>query len=221
MFSPRESMPADSTACVPWIESAVKNSSSKARLLLWVDAVGGFFVCHGSEVRFGQAVPEGSVDVPLLADLSRHHATIRRDEDGYTIEPVRDVWLNGRKIDATSWITDGSLLQFGSALTMRFSRPHPLSSTARLDFVSHHTTQPSTRAILLMADACVLGPGAHSHVVCRHWPHDVVLYRQHGGLYCRCEGTFEVDGKTFEKQAPLTLHSHVSGEEFSFGLEEI
>jgi hypothetical protein len=222
MVSPQWSMSTDSAAGVPWIDSsAVKNSPLKARLLLWVDAVGGYFVCHGNEIRFGQAVPDSSVEVPLLADLSRHHATIRRDEDGYTIEPVRDVWINHRKIDTLSWITDGSLLELGSALKMRFSRPHPLSATARLDFVSHHSTQPSARAVLLMADTCILGPGANNHVICRHWPHDVILYRQHGGLYCRSDGALEVDGKAYERQAPLSLHSHVAGTEFSFGLEEI
>jgi hypothetical protein len=159
MFNSARPLSTDSAASVQWIESAVKNPMSKPRLLLWVDAVGGFFVCQGSTIQLGQAVPDSTVDVPLLADLSRHHATIRRDEEGYTIEPVRDVWLNHHKIDAPTWLNDGCLIQLGPALVMRFSRPHPLSATARLDFVSNHRTQPSAAAVLLMADTCVLGPG--------------------------------------------------------------
>jgi hypothetical protein len=221
MYSSARPIPTDSAACVQWTESAVKNPIAKSRLLLWVDAVGGFYVCPGAEVRLGQAVPDSSVDVPLLADLSRHHATIRRDEEGYTIEPLRDVWLNHQKIDTISWINDGSLIEMGRALKMRFSRPHPLSATARLDFSSNHRTQPSAAAVLLMADTCVLGPGAHSHVVCRDWPHEVVLHRQHGGLYCRSVTPFEVDGTRYQQQGPITLHSHVIGEGFSFSLEEI
>ena len=104
---------------------------------------------------------------------------------------------------------------------MRFSRPHPLSATARLDFNSNHRTQPSAAAVLLMADTCVLGPGAHSHVICRDWPHEVVLHRQHGGLYCRSATPFEVDGTNYKQQGPVTLHSHVIGDGFSFSLEEI
>ncbi len=221
MYSSARPVSTDSAACVPWIERAVKNSSSKSRLLLWVDAVGGFFICQGAEVTLGQAVPGSTVDVPLLADLSRHHATIRRDEEGYTIEPLRDVRLNRQRIEAISWIHDGSLIELGGALQMRFSRPHPLSATARLDFVSNHRTQPSATAVLLMADTCVLGPGANCHVVCRHWEHDVVLHRQHGGLYCRTAGAFEVDGTRYQQHGPLTGHSHVIGEQFSFSLEEI
>lgn len=221
MFDFARPLSTDLAACVQWIESAVKNLRSESRLLLWVDAVGGFLVCPCAEVRLGQAVPDSEVEVPLLADLSRHHATIRRDEEGYTIEPLRDVWLNHRKIEDVSWINDGSLLQLGPALHMRFSRPHPLSATARLDFVSHHRTRPSASAVLLMADTCVMGPAAGNHVVCRDWPCDVVLYRQHGGLYCRSAAPLQIDGKSYQQQGPLTPNSRVSGEQFSFSLEKI
>jgi hypothetical protein len=212
---------ANGADCLPWTEDAVNHASSKSRLLLWIDAVGGFLVCLGNQVRLGQAVLDSAVDVPFLADLSRHHATIRRDEEGYTIEPVRDVWLNRERITTSSWLSDANLLRLGPALELRFRRPHPLSATARLDYVSHHRTQPSSSAVLLMADTCVLGPAAHNHVVCRQWPHDVVLYRQHGGLFCTSATPIEVDGKRYAERAPLNLNSRVDGEGFSFSLEEI
>jgi hypothetical protein len=75
--------------------------------------------------------------------------------------------------------------------------------------------------VLLMADTCILGPGPGNHVVCRHWPHDVVLHRQHGGLYCRSATPVVVDTKRYDQRAPLGLHSRVDGEGFSFSLEEI
>ncbi len=222
MFDSARPLSTDSATRVPWIESTVKNTSTaKSRLLLWVDAVGGFYVCQGNEIRVGQAVPDSEIELPLLADLSRHHATIRRDEEGYMIEPIRDVRINGQAVVQASWLNDGALVEMGPALKMRFRRPHPLSAMARLDFVSNHRTQPSASAVLLLSDTCVMGPGPRNHVICRHWPHDVVLYRQHGGLYCRGETAFEIDGKRYEHQGPLTLHSHVSGEQFSFSLEEI
>jgi hypothetical protein len=221
MFDSARPISTDSATCVPWIEGTVKNSTAKNRLLLWVDAVGGFYVCQGTEIRLGQAVPDSVMELPLLADLSRHHATIRRDEEGYTIEPIRDVRLNGQEIRDVSWITDGTLIELGPALKMRFRRPHPLSATARLDFVSNHRTQPTSSAVLLLSDTCVMGPGAQNHIVCRHWPQDVVLYRQHGALHCRSGAPFEIDGKYREHQGPLTPHSHVAGEQFSFSLEEI
>jgi hypothetical protein len=142
MYSSARPTTTDSPTCATWIESAVKNPAARGRLLLWVDAVGGFYVCSGSEVRLGQAVPDSTIEVPILADLSRHHATIRRDDEGYTIEPLRDVRLDHVQIDKVSWLQDGSLIELGPALRMRFRRPHPLSATARLDFLSHHRTQP-------------------------------------------------------------------------------
>jgi hypothetical protein len=166
-------------------------------------------------------VPDSVVEVPLLADLSRHHATIRRDEEGYTIEPLREAWLNDQHIGGLTWLNDSNVLRLGSALVMRFRRPHSLSATARLDFISNHRTQPSASAILLMADTCVLGPAPHSHVVCRDWPCEVVLYRQHGGLLYRSGAPVSIDGRAAAQQGTLTSRSHVVGEEFSFSLEEI
>ncbi len=222
MFNSARPLSSRSADCVPWTENAVNHRAPKSRLLLWVDAVGGFFVCLGNEVSLGQAVPDTTVDLPLLADLSRHHATIRRDEEGYVIEPVRDVRLNHQLITSASWINNGSLLELGPALELRFTRPHPLSATARLDYVSHHRTQPSSSAVLLMADTLILGPAANNHVVCRQWPHDVVLHRQHGGLFCTSSTPVEVDGRRYQGgPAPLGLNSRVDGEGFSFSLEEI
>jgi hypothetical protein len=221
MFDFFRPLSSDSAAPVQWIASAVKDATRKSRLLLWVDAVGGFFVCQEPVVRLGQGVLDSEVDVPLLADVSRHHATIRRDEEGYTIEPLREVWLDGRKIAATASLSHGSLIQLGPALQMRFTRPHPLSATARLDFVSNHRTQPSAAAVLLLADTCVLGASENNHVVCRDWPDDVVLYRQQGQLHCRSAGPLEIDGKSYPRQGPLTPSSRVVGQQFSFSLEAI
>ena len=209
MFSSAGPLSTDSAGGVQWTPSAVKNAVCKSRWLLWVDAVGGFFVCQGAEVRLGQATPDSDVELPLLADLSRHHATIRRDDEGYTIEPLRDVWVDGRRIETATWLNDGCTIRLGGALVMRFSRPHPLSATARLDFLSHHRTQPSATAVLLMADTCVLGPAATSHVVCRHWPHEVVLHRQHGGLFCRSATPLEIDGVRY--QQPRAADGQIAG----------
>ena len=55
------------------------------RFLLWVDGVGGFLVCLNARVTFGQAVAEGPVDVPLFAELSKLHAELFRDAEGYVL----------------------------------------------------------------------------------------------------------------------------------------
>jgi len=191
------------------------------KFMLWVDAVGGFWVCTGNEVVLGQPVPTRAVDVPILGDISSRHARIRRDEEGYLIEAIREVYVNGQQVNGMASLADGSRITLGKSVRMVFRRSHPLSATARLDFVSHHRTQPSADAVLLMADACILGPRPTCHVVCRDWKQEVVLYRRDRQLCCRTNGSMEIDGVRREDRGPVTQSSRVEGEEFSLSLEEI
>jgi len=199
----------------------VNRSNPHPRFVIWVDAVGSFLVCPSLEARVGQAVPGNAVEIPLLADISRHHATIRQDGESYLIDSRRDVRINGRKLESSSSIADGSLIELGSCVQLRFRKPHPLSATARIEFVSHHHTHPSANGIVLLADSCVLGPGPNCHVVCPDWPRDVVLFPRQGQLFCRTEGPLEVDGRQRMHSAAITQHSRISGDQFSFSLEPI
>ena len=190
------------------------------KFLLWVDAVGGYLVCLGDEVTLGQPDRPGKVDVPILGDLSSRHARIWRDGEGYLIEAIRDVWVGGRKVQRVASLGERARIQLGDAVKLLFRRPHALSATARLDFVSRHRPQPSVDAVLLMADSCVLGPKPYSHVLCREWPREVVLYRHDDQLFCRSRGPMEIDGLKAEQRGPVTRKSRVVvGERFTFSLE--
>jgi len=191
------------------------------RWLLWIDAVGGFLVCEGAEIRIGQAVPDNDVDVPLLADVSRYHATIRRDPEGYLVDASHDVRVDGRPAEATTWLADGCSLELGVSVRFQFRRPHPLSSSARLDLISRHRIQPAASAVLLMADTCLLGPAPTCHVVCRNWQSEVILFRQQGELFCRSAGRLVVDGARFDRVASVERASRIEGERFSLSIERI
>lgn len=190
------------------------------RFVLWVDGVGGYLVCTRDEVIFGQPMPKAAIDVPILGDLSRNHARIRRDGEAYIIEPRRPVRLDGRGFDRPASLADGVLIELGN-VRIRFRRPHPLSATARLDFVSGHRTQPSADGLLLMAESCVLGPSAQSHVFCPDWSQELILYRQADDLYCRRGGGIQVDGQRVAESGKLTLKSRMSGEDFSLSIERL
>lgn len=194
---------------------------SGSRFLLWVDAVGGYWVCLGDEVVLGQPDVSGRVDVPILGDLSGRHARIRRDSEGYMIEALRETRVNGHRAQQAALLSDGAKIQLGDTVRLLFRRPLALSATARLDFLSRHRTHPSSDAVLLMADVCVLGPKPTSHVVCRDWPCEVMLYRQEGELYCRAEATFEIDGLKHRQRGLIHRNARVVGEGFSFSLEAI
>jgi FHA domain len=194
---------------------------SNSRFLLWVDGVGGYLVCTADEVILGQPVPGSQVDVPILGDISRRHARIRRDGENYLIDPLRSVRLDGREIERATTLSDGELIELGDNVRLRFRRPHALSRTARLEFVSHHRTLPSADAVLLAAESCVLGPGANSHIVCRNWSRDVVLYRQGADWHCRAAGPFEIDGAPANERAAIGERSRIAADDFSLSLETI
>ena len=189
--------------------------------MLWVDAVGGFWVCLADEVTLGQPARTGSVDVPILADISSRHARIRRDGEGYLIEAIREVRLQNRTVDKVASLAHGSKITLGGRVRLVFRRPHALSATARLDFDTPHRTDPSADAVLLMADSCILGPKPHSHIVCPDWPHEVVLYRHDDELYCRTVGRWAIDGVRCKDRGRITLNSRIEGEGFSLKLEGI
>lgn len=195
--------------------------SGEARFLLWVDGVGGYLVCPGDDVMLGQPVPGSRVDVPILGDISRRHARIRRDGESYLIHPLKAVRLDGREITSAAALADGSLIELGENVRLRFRRPHPLSRTARLEFASRHRTQPSADGVLLVAESCVLGPGGNCHVACRDWTRDVVLYRHGDQWHCRAPGRFEIDGAEVVDRGPIHGRSRIEADDFSLSLESI
>src|SRR5262249_5384800 len=81
------------------------------RFFLWIDGVGGYLVCQGNRLTFGQAGLDARVDVPLVADVSRLHATVSRDAEGYLLEAVRPIQVNGATVTR-------ALLQAGDRVTL-------------------------------------------------------------------------------------------------------
>jgi hypothetical protein len=201
--------------------SSVSADRANDRFLLWVDAVGGFLVCLGDQINIGQPSLEGDVDIPILADLSRRHAVIRRDGEAYLIEPVHTTWIEGRELTGVTELHDGETIELGRTVQLRFRRPHALSATARLDILSHHKTQPAADAILLMAESCVLGAAPHSHIRCREWANDVILFRHGDQLHCRTTGLFQIDGCPCEAHGQLSSCAQIEGEDFSLSLEPL
>ncbi|HEY4310750.1 MAG TPA: FHA domain-containing protein [Pirellulales bacterium] len=191
------------------------------RFLLWVDGVGGYMVCRGDVISLGQPVQGSYVDVPVLGDISRLHARIRRDGESYLIEPCRATRVDGRVVESATLLSDGSEIELGDGVRFRFRVPNPLSRTARLDFISRHRTQPTTDGVLLLAESCIMGPGSTAHIVCRDWTNEVVLFPQGDDLFCRASGQYQVDGHEVEGRAPITRSSQIVGEDFSLSLEKL
>jgi hypothetical protein len=200
-------------------DDTVAGAEHPQRALLWIDAVGGFLVCMDDVIVLGQPSPGHSLAVPILADISRRHAVIRRDAGAYVLEPLQQTRVDGRQITGPHVLADNQLIQFGDNVRIRFSKPHALSATARLVAESHHKTQPSADAVLLMADSCVMGPSRHCHVRCRDWKRDIVVYRQNDRVLCRADEPLTIDGVQADGENEIASGVRVEGEEFSFTWE--
>jgi hypothetical protein len=189
------------------------------RFMLWVDGVGGYLVCLSSVVTVGQSTTDAPVDVPLAADVSRHHATVTRDaEGGYVLEAGRPVQVNGQA--ATRWVLrPGDRLTLGASCQLQFQKPVPISSSARLDLVSGHRSLPGADGVILMADTLVLGPGEQSHVRLADLKQSLVLVRSKDGLGVRFPGPFQVNGRRTTDRASLGPAAQVQGEDFSLAIE--
>ena len=190
------------------------------RFLLWIDGVGGYLVCLANRVTFGQAAPDAFVDVPLLADVSRTHAALRRDAEGYVLEAVRSVQVNGQRVEK-ALLQPGDRIMLGGSCQMQFRQPVPVSATARLDLVSGHRLPLAVDAVLLMADTLILGPGPQAHVEVPDLERPVVLFRQKEGLGVRYAGSLTVDGEPCRERGMLRPASSVRADHFTFALEPV
>jgi hypothetical protein len=190
------------------------------RFLLWVDTVGGYLVCLDDHVVLGRAGPDSHADVPLMGDLARNHATIVRDGEGYLIRAHQPTYVNGKAVE-TAPLQDGDVIRLGPTVELEFRQPSPVSATARLAVVSRHRLPLAVDSVLLMAETCIIGGSPQAHISAPNLSAQVVLYRQGSALWCRAPGGFEVDGRPSATRAPLTLHSSVLGDGFSFSLEAL
>ncbi len=194
------------------------------RYWIWIDGVGGYLACEESSVVLGRAVPGSGVAVPLLADMARRHAAVHREEDMYWLEAYEPTRLNGARVNERATLRGGDELELGQGVRLRFTQPHPLSATARLDFASRHRTQPKVDGVLLLADTCLLGPSATCHVQCRDWTRELILYRQASAWFCRLDGragggALQVDGRPHLGPAPLDSRSRIVWEQGALQIE--
>jgi hypothetical protein len=202
----------------PTIHEPPKLLEPATQYLLWVDGVGGFLVCLSHRVTLGQANPEAVVDIPLLADVSRHHATLQRDPEGYFLEAIRRVQVNSQPTEKVL-LRSGDRVTLGSSCQVQFWQPVPVSASARLDLVSGHRFLHPVDSVLLMADTLLIGPGPQAHVAVPDLTQPLVLFRQKGGLAARWSGNLVIDGQVHQGKGALAPGSMLQTEQVTLALE--
>jgi len=197
-----------------------KSSNDFKDFIIWVDGVGGFLVCCGDRNTIGQAIPNSDVTIPLRGDLNRQHVIIETIEGRHLLHPVGPVHIDGKRLKEPTILIGKENIQMGEAVVIGYRIPHPLSSTAVLDFVSRHRTFPWSDGVLIAGEAIVMGAQTRNHIVCPHWQHELILYRRPSGWCCKTNANCFIDGQPLTDQM-LTDKSYITGDDFSFSIEAI
>jgi hypothetical protein len=200
--------------------NAATQTHSINRATLWVDRVGSFLLCLKPRVRIGGPVENGSAaDVSLMANLSRHHATIFREGETYLLTAHGPASLAGRTLSTPAILHDGQEIVLGTNVRLRFRIPSPMSNTARLEFVSDHRPQQSMNSVILMDETCLLGPGDEHHVPCAVWKEPVVLFKREETFWCKARSGISVSESSHNSSVELTNGAVVTANDGRFRLE--
>ncbi len=226
---PASSKTASSTVDTWAMHSDSIQRETGKRFVAWIDDVGGYLICLGDEVILGQPTGPGGAEIPILADLSRRHATIHREREAYIITPIHHVSIDGNELKGPQVVKNNALIELGESVRLRFRKPHALSSTAVLTLESHHKTEPAVDGIVLMSESCVLGSQPQSHIPCRGWTDDLVLFRRGEDLQFRTAASVSVtnhDGDPAPKSTKtgsgiITHNTRIDGENFALSFEEV
>ena len=202
-------------------ESDVKGAGCN-RIMLWIDGVGAWQVCVGSEFVLGAPSLEHPVaDIPLLANISRRHATISHHPDSWSLTAHQDTSVSGTYVDTDLILSSGDEIRLGSSVRLGFRMPSVLSTSAVIDFESEHRPTHSVDGVILLSDHCLLGPRRDHHIRCASWSETVVLFTRDGQLRCRSKADISVNEQLVNESERLSDGDVVSGDDFRFRVEAI
>ena len=192
------------------------------RYMLWIDGVGAWQLCVGESFIVGAPSFDGpSADIALLANVSRHHATLQRDGESWQLEAQQKTSVSGKTVDKSTSLRSGDEICLAERVRLGFRIPSVLSTSAVIDFESDHRPSHSVDGIILLSDHCLLGPRRDHHIYCSNWPDVVVLYSQNNELRCRSKAALTVDGAVVKDSAPLNHGSVVTADELRFRVEKM
>ena len=204
------------------VEDSVVEGAGCHRIMLWIDGVGAWQVCIGSEFVLGAPSIDNPVaDIPLLANISRRHATIHHHSDSWSLKAHQETSVSGSTVENQLTLSSGDEIRLGSSVRLGFRIPSVLSTSAVIDFESEHRPTHSVDGVILLSDHCLLGPRRDHHIRCASWSEAVVLFVRDGQVRCRSKADTSVNGQLINESARLLDGDIVSGEDFRFRVEVI
>ena len=192
------------------------------RYMLWIDGVGAWQLCVGSQFLIGgPTLEDKSADICLMANLSRRHASLLRNGEDWFIHPHNSTVVSGRAVTGPTLLRTGDEICLAERVRLGFRIPSVLAGSALIDFESPHRPAHSVNGIILMTDSILLGPRKDHHVCCPDWPELVVIYHQDGVLRCRSKAILSVNGVRVRDSSVLSDGDIVSSDDFRFRIERL
>ena len=190
--------------------------------ILWIDGVGGYLVCVDDVNTIGQAVENAQVSIPIAGDLRRRHARIETSHGQHLLQDLGGgVKVEGTDLTGAVELKNDQTIELDGGVRLLYTQSHPLSKSARLDFLSRHRTHPWSDAVLLAGQSIVLGPNRDNQVFCPVWKNDLILFQRKSKWFCRSKVPFEIDGVKVEKEGEIQFNSRIEGIDFSMTLEPL
>jgi hypothetical protein len=193
--------------------------------VLWVDGVGGYLLVDRPQCWLGRSLPpgdrdcSGEVGLRIFSDISRRAVQLRRIEHDWLLIPNQACWLAGQPLERPQLIGCGDRFRIGQQVQLGVSRPHPLSSTLRLDLLSSHRWQPAVDGVLLVGSSCVLGPTDSAHVRCPELAGELVLFLREGKWWAKsalpCRRPSIRPGESFQ----VPIGERLLGDDWSLTLQ--
>lgn len=195
--------------------------TSSQVLRLWIDGVGAYLVCCGDQVTLGS--PAGSAqdqpEIAIWANLSRNHARFMRRGEYWVLEPFGVTQVDGCSIARPAVLRDGSVLELGQGVALRFRLPSRLSGSARVELLSRHRMQSAVDGVILLAETCVMDDTVEAHIPFPAGVGRVLLMKRGGAVWCRAGGPIEVNGVACGSEVACEVGAVYSGDGWRFRWE--
>jgi len=146
--------------------------------LVWIDGVGGYLVCADGVNTIGRAVENSKISIPIVSDLRQRHARIETSHGQHLLQGLGgSVSVAGVEVTEPVELKSDQIIELEGGVKLKYRQSHPLSKSARLDFVSRHRTHPWSDAVLLAGQSIVFGPNRNNQVFCPFWKSDLILFQ--------------------------------------------
>ena len=199
-------------------------------VILRIDRVGSFRLILADRVVLGGPGADDDV-VKIMAPLSSRHACIRRNTNGYSIEPLRGAVEmrskpnqknESRLLLGETYFGNNAQAMLTPEVGVRLEVVSPLSQSARLTITPSRRLDQGLDGLVLMENMILLGPGEKMHIPCEHWEQaGALIFRDGSFRFCTPVGlgNHEKEGAGRAIDEPINLMQHYCFDEIGFYLE--